>query len=237
MNIGIKKSYLSVFACILIFINQPSYAFFPVIDPENIAQNIKEVTQLGKNYTELRNQYKQMQQQYSSITGKYGWGNWKNGSSDLNKREWAPGDWKSALSGMSGGNPGRYQELLQQYKQSHQSMKKDDFAKGSSQSLATSYQNQVQTNQASSVSATYEFNDINKHLQTLQQLGQQIEKAPNLKSAMDLNSRIQLEVAYVSIEELRMQTVLNQQMSQAQASQIAQENEAAKFNQAGESSS
>lgn len=221
----------------LIFINQTSYAFFPVIDPENIAQNIKEVSQLTKNYKEMQDQYDQMKQQYSSITGKYGWGNWNNSSSDLTQREWAPGDWKSALAGMSGGNPSRYNELLEQYKQSHQTMSKDQFAKGSSQTLATSYQNQVQTNQASSVSATYEFNDINQHLQTLQQLGQQIEKAPNLKSAMDLNSRIQLEVAYVSIEELRMQTVLNQQMSQSQASQIAQENEAAKFNQAGESPS
>lgn len=230
MNIGIKKYFLFAIALLTIFDIETVHANLPVIDVGDIAQNVKEVAQ-------LKNQYNQMKQQYSSITGKYGWGNWKNGASDLNQREWAPSDWKSALAGMSGGNPGRYKELLNQYKQSHQTMSKDQFAKGSDQSLAASYQNQVQTNQASSVSATYEFNDINKHLQTLQQLGQQIEKAPNLKSAIDLNSRIQLEVAYVSIEELRMQTVLNQQTSQAQASQIAQENEAAKFNQAGENPS
>lgn len=211
-----------------------AYANLPVIDPTNIAENIKEVTQLKHQYDTMQNQYSQMKQQYSSITGNYGWGNWQNGSSDLSQREWAPGDWHSALQGMSGGNPGRYQELLSQYKQSHQTMSKDQFAKGSDQNLATSYKNQVQTNQASSVSATYEFNDINKHLQNLQQLGKQIETAKNLKSAMDLNSRVQLEVAYISIEELRMQTVLNQQMAQSEASKITQENEAAQFNQAGE---
>lgn len=205
-----------------------------VFDPQNYAENVAEVADMTKQYETLKEQYDQMQEQYHSITGNYGWGNWNNSASDLTQREWAPGDWHSALQGMSGGNPERYQELLSQYKQSHQTMSKDQFAKGSDQNLATSYQNQVQTNQASATSATYEFNDINKHLQNLQQLGQQIETAKNLKSAMDLNSRVQLEVAYISIEELRMQTVLNQQMAQSEASKIAQENEAAQFNQAGE---
>lgn len=207
-----------------------------VFDPQNYAENVAEVTSMSKQYETLKEQYDQMQQQYHSITGNYGWGNWNNGASDLSKREWAPSNWHSALEGMSGGNPERYQELFSQYKQNHQTMSKDQFAKGSDQNLATSYQNQVQTNQASATSATYEFNDINKHLQHLQQLGKQIELANNLKSAMDLNSRVQLEVAYISIEELRMQTVLNQQMAQSQASKIAEENEAAQFNQAGENS-
>ena len=210
------------------------YASGIVFDPTNYAENFATATSLAKQYITLKKQYTQMHQQYNSITGNYGWGNWQNGSSDLTQREWAPGDWHSALQGMSGGNPGRYDELVAEYKKSHQNMGSDQFAKGSDHALTASYKNQVQTNQASSVSATYEFNDINTHLKTLQQLGKQIETAKNLKSAMDLNSRIQLEVAYVSIEELRMQTVLNQQMAQSQASKIAQENEAAQFNQAGE---
>ena len=85
--------------------------------------------------------------------------------------------------------------------------------------------------------ATYEFDQINKHMQNLQELSQEIEKAPNIKSAMDLNSRIEIELADIQVEELRMQTLMNQQKAQQQSTQIAQESEASQFNQAGESQS
>lgn len=208
----------------------------PVEDPGEWFRTMKMYSEEVKQYQTLQDQYTQMKQQYAAVTGNYGWGNWNNGQSDLTQREWAAGDWQSALQGMSGGNADRYNQLLAQYKQSHASMTPDSYAKGADQTLSTAYQNQVQTNQASATTTTYEFNDINNHLNTLFQLGKQIENASqnnDLKSAVDLNSRVNLEVAYISIEELRMQTVLNQQASQEQADKISQENEASQFNQAG----
>lgn len=208
-----------------------SYAVIPVIDYTAIAKLTSEIGQMKEQYEELK-------QQYEAVTGHYGWGNWENTAEDLTQsHEWAAGDWASALKGMAGGNPERYQELLGQYKEEHVAMSTDDYAKGSDKQLAKSYGSQVKTNQASATTATYEFNDINKHLKMLYQLGQSIEdeeKNNNLKAALDLNSRIEVEIGYISVEELRMQTVLDQQMAQGSASRIALENEAAQYNQAGE---
>ena len=228
----------------LMSVSLNAFATMPVIDYTEVAKTAEVIGQLDKQYTEMKkqydtmqNQYNQLKQQYQSITGNYGWGDWQNSVDNLtHDREWTASDWQSALKGMSGGNPDRYQQLLDQYKQNHTTMATQDYAKGTDSALATNYQNEVQTNQASATTATYEFNDINTHLQTVQQLGQEIENAKknnDLKSAMDLNSRVQVEVAYISIEELRMQAVINQQLAQMQANTIAMQSEASQYNQTG----
>ena len=236
---------LTIIAFSFLMLLQISSAMMPVIDIGEIVKTTEMIQQLDQQYQELKDQYETMQdqynqlkQQYSSITGNYGWGSWNNTLDNLQQqREWAASDWQSALKGMSGGNAARYQQLLEQYKESNATMSQENYAKGSDQNLSKSYENEVQTNQASATTATYEFNDINNHLQNLYQLGQQIENAQknnDLKSAVDLNSRVQLEVGYIAIEELKMSTIMNQQMAQMQSSKIALENEASQYNQAGE---
>lgn len=212
-----------------------SFAIF-VEDPTQWAKTLEVINHLKSNYDQLKTQYGMLQNQYSAVTGNYGWGNLENSASDLTGREFAPSSWKAALAGEAGGNPARYQELLSQYKQAHKTMNQNDYEKGADKGMAASYSNQVKTNQAAATTATYEFNDINKHLKTLQELGKKIEDAKNrdTKSAIDLNSRIMLEVGYISVEEVRMQAVLNQQTAQLQATRITEESEASQFNQAGE---
>ncbi len=207
-----------------------------VFDPTEVGKTVQIINQLGEEYQTLQQQYQEMQQQYAAMTGNYGWGKWGNSEADLAKRQWSPSDWKSALNGMAGGNPERYQELLREYQSMNPSMSEDAFAKGSDATLAKSYRAQVQTNQASSTTATYEFNDINRHLKNLYDLSQQIEDKKNsdMKSAMDLNSRIQIEASYIAMEEVKMSALINQQMAQMQSQEIAAENEASAFNQAGE---
>lgn len=239
-NNKIKIFLIVSFFLSLSFLAQTSFAMWPVIDAGEIAKTVEVINQLSQEYSELQAQYQTLQNQYNSTIGNNGWGNLDNSDADLKARQWAAPDWDSALKGMSGGNPDRYQQLLSEYQQNHPSLSADNYAKGADQNLSRAYEDQVKTNQASATTATYEFNDINNHLQELKNLGAQIESTTNkggLKSAIDLNSRIQLETAYVSMEELRMQTLLNQQLSAEQANKIALENEASQYNQAGENPS
>lgn len=240
-----KRSVL-VLSCSLLLaltLTQPCFAEL-VEDPTEWAKTAAVIAKLQQQYQTLEEQYQttvdaydELKLQYRSTTGNYGWGNWNNSLSQLQQlREWAPPSWQAALEGMSGGNPARYQQLLSEYELAHATMTTQNYAQGADSNLATAYQNEVQTNEASSTAASYEFNDINTHLQTLYQLGQQLENSQQntgLKSAVDLNSRVQLETGYVSVEELRMQTVLNQQMAELQSAHIAAENEASQYNQAG----
>lgn len=236
-SMNLMSTFLVVFVLSFSFFPQKSFAIWPVIDISEIAKTGEVIEQLQQQYSKLQEQYETLQNQYNSTVGQYGWGNWNNSDTDLTQRQWTAPDWKSALNAVSGGNPGRYQQLVGEYQQDNPTMKTDDYAKGADKNLAASYENQVKTNQASGVIASYEFNDMNEHLKKIKELGQQIEsgsRSTGLKSAVDLNSRVQLEVAYISAEEVRMQSVLNQQMAADQAAQIASKNEASQYNQAGE---
>ncbi len=239
-----KRIITTLLSTFLLSVSMTSHAML-VEDPTEWAKTLEVLHQLSTQYEILQrqynmvtNQFNQLKQQYGAITGNYGWGNLHNSLSDLeHEREFTASKWHDALNGLSGGNPARFNQLLSLYKQSHRTLDTNVYAKGADKQLAVMYQNEVKTNQASATTATYEFNDINKHLKMLYDLGQQIEnskKNNDLKSAIDLNSRINLEIGYINAEEVRMTTILNQQLAQLQASRIALESEASQFNQAGE---
>src|SRR3990167_2447472 len=178
---------LAVFTLLMV----PALAMMPVIDVGEIAKTTEVISQLNDQYHSLQNQYHQLKTQYQAITGNYGWGSFENTFDDLQQeREWSAADWQSTLQGMAGGNPARYQQLLAQYQQANATLDPNTYAKGTDDNLATSYTNQVKTNQASATQASYEFGDINNHLNSLYKLGQEIENAQknnDMKSAIDLN--------------------------------------------------
>lgn len=221
--------YAMVF-CIAILMPNTSFAILPVVDTAALAK-------LGSELKKLQQQYQLMQQQLdtakeiaSDAEGHYGFGDLLNGTQDLVKRQWSPNNWDDALKGLSGGNPARYEQLLAEYKQNHPTLSQSDYEKGESATNAIIYQQDVNTNRAASVNATYAFNTINKQLANVHELSAQIEKAKNTKAAMDLNSRLLTQVAYIQIQELKMQTVVNQQLAQSASDKIASQTAAAKFN-------
>ena len=211
---------------------------FAIGDAAVVAQLVKNLAEMKKQYTKLEEQYKAMQQQYQTLEniqgdaeGHYGFGNLLNSAQGLTNREWSPDDWDSALKGLSGGNPSRYQQLLQEYKEGHPSLSTSEYEKSESADNAKTYGQEVEANQAASTNATYAFNDIKKHLEDVHALSMQIDKTNNTKAAIDLNSRLLTEMAYVQIQELKMETLLNEQAAEASSSAIASETEAAKFDQ------
>jgi type IV secretion system protein VirB5 len=231
----IKLALIFIFS--LISFNNTSYALWPVIDITEIAKTLEVIQQLKQQYDTLKEQYDQMKSQYKAITGNYGWGDLGNNLNDLKDRQWSADNWKDALKGLSGGNSQRYTQLWDQYKANHLILSEEDFSKGADANLAKNYSQNLKANQASSVMSDYEFEKINKHLQKAYELGKSIENANknnDLKSAVDLNSRIELESTFISIEILRMQTLLNQQTSQGGAAALALDQEAARFNKVEE---
>lgn len=229
-----KTSFLFVSA--MVFYSVQSFAL-PVEDFGAYVHMAQELSQLEKEYQVLQDAYKnaqaqldQQKQLVSNSQGHYGFGSLQNGAGDLQNREWSPSTWNAALQGLSGGNSQRYQQLLSEYKTNHPSLSPSEFEKGASSSVSQMYQQQIQTNQAASVNATYAFNDIEQSLKNVQALSAQIEKSQNTKASMDLNARLVAEVAYIQIQELKMQALINEQLAQRSADQINGETQSAKFN-------
>lgn len=209
----------------------------PVEDFGAYAHMAEELSQLEKEYEVLKEAYHNAQEQLnqqkqlvSNSQGHYGFGNFQNTNNDFQQRNWSPNSWENALKGLSGGNADRYQQLLKDYQNNHPTLSSSDFEKGASTDLSKRYQQDIQTNQAASVNATYAFNDIEQALKNVHELSMQIEKSPNTKSSLDLNARLMAEMAYIQIQELKMQAILNQQMAQQSADRISSATLAAKFN-------
>ncbi|MDF1760847.1 MAG: type IV secretion system protein [Coxiellaceae bacterium] len=200
-----------------------------VHDPLSYSQMLTSYAQLVHQYGLLKQQFGQLKTLVDTAQGNYGYGDFLNSAQNLSDRQWSPDDWQQTLQRMSGGNSERYQELVNDYHSNHVILSSKDYQKGASKNHAAVYRQDVQVNRAATATATYEFNSINKHLDTIHQLSAQIDHAENSKAAMDLNSRLLTEVAYIQTQSLKMQVLLNQQMAQVNADNIADKTQRAQF--------
>lgn len=234
----IKTKYLKL-GIVLTYVMLPisGFAFLPVIDPTAVYNLIRQLKTLDNEYTEMQKQYESAQNRLneakalrSDSEGHYGYGNLYNDQQYTVKREWSPDNWQDVLKGLSGGNPARYQQLISQYQSDNPTMSQSDYAKGGSADNAQIYQAQIQNNQAASVTSTYAFNNIKDHIEHIQSLSQQIESATNEKSAIDLNTRMAAQIAYVQVEILKQNALMNEQAAHKNEDQIRYETASAKFN-------
>ena len=213
------------------------FAMLPVVDAGAIANLVKSYNQLKSQYDLLSKTYENQQLQLNQekqltddSEGSYGSGAFMNDDSALKDREWSPDNWKNTLQGMSGGNPARYQELVNTYKQDHPTLSDSEYEKGASSDKAKAYSQEVKVNQAAQVNATYAFDNIKTHLDNIHKISEKIDTTENTKAAIDLNSRLLAEIAYIQTQELKMQILVNQQMVQVNADDIDEKTTGAKSN-------
>lgn len=182
----------------------------------------------------LKSQLETAQQQYAAITGHYGWGNWNTqGQTFTNNWQWTASNWQEQLNGMCGGNAARCQELRAQYVAANDSMTEEDFHKTFSAPVSKALANQVSTNQAAGTTSQMSYEQVNGHVTELQSLSQQVEdtdKNTNTKSAIDINTRAQIQNGLIGSEIVRVQTINNNMVASNQAAEIARSVQAAKFN-------
>jgi type IV secretion system protein VirB5 len=208
-----------------------------VEDAALLANAAEQLKQLQEQYKALEQTYDKATRQLDAInelksfnSGHYQFGDLKNTLADLKQRQWSPNTWDDALRNVAGGNPDRYNTLVKAYEKNHQILDDKTFEQGSSQEQLARYKQAVAVNKAVSVESTYSYNEINKHLKAVHELSMQIEQAPNTKSAVDLNSRLLAEIAYIQTQNLKVQTLISQQLAQNGADDIAIDSQMARFN-------
>ena len=161
-------------------------------------------------------------------SGHSGFGRMHNSINDLHKRQSAD-NWRETLKGVSGGNPERYKELVTAYEKQHASLNRTQFSRGATPARTERFEQERQLTQAASVESESSFNDINESLKRIHDLSEQIEKAENTKAAIDLNSRLVAEVAYLQAQNLKAQAILNQQLAMRSAGTLEDDAELAKY--------
>lgn len=228
---------LPIFILTLI-LSPPTFAdMVGVGDAALLVKAIEQLKQLQDQYELLKNTYSNGQAQLDSInrlkdfnSGSYGFGSLQNGFDELKSWQSSADNWDDALKNISGGNKERYAELVRAYEAAHPSVGDVELTQGASATRINQYRQNKAVNRAASVETTYAFNEINKHLKSIHTLSGNIEKAPNTKSAVDLNSRLIAELAYIEVLNLKLQTLISQQLVQSGANELADEAEMIRFN-------
>lgn len=191
---------------------------------------LKQLKELKRQVTQADQMLNQGRRAVRDVEGHYGFGQLLDNDSNFQQRNWGFDSWNESLSALAGGNSARYRELLKEYQEEHPTLSERQFSKGASPSLTRSYKNLVNNNRAATVYSNYESEQIKSHLAYVHQLTQKIESAPNTKAAMDLNSRLIAELSYISVEELRMQTLMNHQLAAQVSDVIDGKSREARFN-------
>ena len=227
-----------IVALSLFLLSQASLAYFPVIDPTAVVNLVKQYNQLKRqlalmkeSYENAKNQLNQQKHISDSLQGHYGYGDLYNSDDEFERLRGPGNHWEETLKGLSGGNPDRYNELMATYQQSHPSLSQDNYLEGGSESSFQRYESDIKINRVQTVNATYTFDQIKEHLDRLHKLSLEIENTANTKASIDLMARITTELGYIQAQELRMQTILNQQLAHSRSNAIAEKAEQVSFNQ------
>lgn len=223
---------------LLLSLSPFSYAdILGVEDAQMIIIAMKQLNELRLQYRVLMDTYQNAQSQLDQLTqlksmnsGHYGFGDLNNNFDSLQSWQSPVSTWQDALQNLSGGNPDRYQTLVEAYERNHPALNEANYARTTTPEHAARFKEEKAVNRAVHVQTTESYNDINKHMAALQKLAQQIEKTPNTKGAIDLNSRLVTELGFIQLTSLRLQALMSQQVSQDSLSELQDSAEMAQFN-------
>ena len=153
-----------------------------------------------------------MQQVNDNMRGHSGWGTYQ--FQDHQSYGDGARDWNSVMvmaeSGQGGGHLGQMiGSISNQFPADRVS-----FNRGvSDPNIQKYYALKVQTTLAARAASQLDYNKIQDQIAYQQMLQQQIEKTKDLKAAVDLNNRIQVEGNLINLEVLRQVALFNQQQS------------------------
>lgn len=208
-----------------------------VEDAQMIIIALKQLRELQNQYRVLSDTYKTAKRQVDTLkdlksmhSGHYGFGNVGNGSDALQNWQSPVSMWQDALHNLSGGNPARYQALIAAYEKNHPSLNEGHYAHVAPLNQVARFKEDKAVNKAVLVQTTESYNAINTHMKALHQLSLQIEKTPNTKGAVDLNSRLIAELGFIQLMSLRLQSLISQQAAQESLSELQDRAEMAQFN-------
>jgi len=211
--------------------------FLGVQDVEMIAIALKQLNELQTQYRVLNDTYEATKSQVDNLnqlksmnSGHYGLGDLNNGLDALQSWQSPVSTWEDALHNLSGGNPDRYQSLIDAYEKNHPALSESSYAKNTTPEKAARFKEDKAVNRAVQVQTTQSYNEINKHIAALHKLSEQIEKTANTKGAIDLNSRLITELGFIQLMSLRLQALMSQQVAQESLSELQDRAEMAQFN-------
>jgi type IV secretion system protein VirB5 len=208
------KKLLSIVALFVSLVGvNTAHAGIPVIDGANLAQAVQQVLSWAQQLQQMAAQLQQMQQTYNSLNGVRGMANLVN---DVNARKYLPPEWQQTMNLMnsSGGQYGGISGSIASIKAAAKITDLADTGLDANSAAAKAFQ--ASQNQAALNRAVGEegYKQASQRIDSIQQLLNKVNDAPDQKDVLDLQARIQAEQAMLQNEQIKL--ALMTQLQQAQ---------------------
>jgi hypothetical protein len=146
-----------------------------VEEAEMIVIALKQLNELQAQYRVLNDTYQATKSQVDNLnqlksmnSGHYGFGNLDNGLDALHSWQSPVSTWQDALHHLSGGNPERYQALMEAYEKNHPSLSESHYARYTTPEKTARFKEDKAVNRAVQVQTTQGYaQSTNTHLQAV----------------------------------------------------------------------
>lgn len=207
------RKIIAAAAALIWTLAPPAMAQIPVTDGANLAQSIQQalttIQQLQQQYNDFEQQieqYEQQIEQYRASTGNYGLGDLYGDHAE----RYTPGSWEETLDILrQGGSPGDAEDVARygrEYQEQYQFERGEDVYAGENQGQAAYTQEQRARNAVAALSVSKEaYRRTGQRLDRMDDYLQEIEQATDLKAALDLNNRLNVELTQALLEMNQLQ--------------------------------
>lgn len=187
-----------------------------VYDPSNYSEAVTQFNQMVKSYQQQLQQLQQQIQQTSALTGTRSMGSLLNGPAEADLRRFLPPDWQDTMkmggaTGL-GSSASQTQGLYNSYYTAYAPVTgAAAVSKDPAGPVAQSIDRNTQTTYAAMAASESSYNEVTPRTTTYENLLQQVNTTTDLKSSIDLQSRINAENGMAINELVRLNSIQVQQ--------------------------
>lgn len=123
---------------------------------------------------------------------------------------WSSADWDEALKATSGGNSSRYNQLKSDYAAKNPIITTSNQTIDVGELTEKTYTQKSDIANTALASSQYTYEDVDNRIQSFDELKEWLDDPnvnQNQKAAIDLNTRVLIEIGYIQTEMLRLQSV------------------------------
>jgi Type IV secretion system proteins len=188
------KKYSGWILFLMIFVDTQGMAVVPVIDAKSIIGTLKNAQAIDEMKNMAHGDMEKLRGEFDAL-------NPLGFEEDrLSDHTWSEDSWKSALSGVKNG-------------ENFKNDNKDIYAFSDQSSQKPEIDATLQTNSILETESAAEYDRLGSYTKTINELSNKIPAAESTKSALDINNKLLVEVAYLEIEMIHMQALANQAAS------------------------
>ncbi len=192
---------------------------------QTIMQTLKQAKQIANQVQQIRNQIaqlEQMEKEFESMSGNYNMGELINGPAQHDMRRYLPGKWASMQTlSVDNGVPPSVRDklriainLARRARSKGEQYRTEDIFLSKDQKSAKIYEGEGRSIYSTMGATQATFDQTGKRIGELENITEEIDKAEDLKAAMDLGNRIDSENAMLMNELIRQLSIMNIQQTE-----------------------